>query len=228
MKKSILLFFAAFTFIQLFSACTIEKRVYRPGYHIEWKTKRNFSPPEATVAGDKKTAEKAGLQQTATEISVITFSNSEKKGEHIHTDSILPQTPKDAVVPEKPLQANAYFASEARGVPIFTPQDIFTATAVESDDTPSTAAESEKFSKMAIAGFVCSVVGLLLLLIVGFPFLLGSLGIIFSAIGLKQTAGGQKKGRGLAIAGLVLGIIVVLISIIVVGIFVFDEVLLLE
>jgi hypothetical protein len=51
-------------------------------------------------------------------------------------------------------------------------------------------------SGLALAGFICSIVGLLLFLITGWPFLLGSLGIIFGAIGLGQTADGKKKGRG--------------------------------
>ena len=57
---------------------------------------------------------------------------------------------------------------------------------------------------MAIAGFVTGVLSLLL-----FGFILGILGIIFSAVGLKRIRQEpeKRKGRGLAIAGLVCGII---------------------
>jgi Domain of unknown function (DUF4190) len=59
---------------------------------------------------------------------------------------------------------------------------------------------------MAIAGFVCGLVGIFVAGII-----LGTLGIVFSAIALgrinKDPDG--KSGRGLAIAGLILGIIAV-------------------
>lgn len=54
---------------------------------------------------------------------------------------------------------------------------------------------------LAIAGFVCSIVGLII-----FGLILGLLAVIFSAIGLKRAQAGAK-GKGLAIAGLVIGII---------------------
>ena len=77
------------------------------------------------------------------------------------------------------------------------------AISIKSDDEP-------KMSGMAIAGFICGIVGLLLVLITGWPFLLGTLGTIFSAIGLGQTSKG-KKGKGFAIAGLITGILAIVI-----------------
>ena len=44
----------------------------------------------------------------------------------------------------------------------------------------------------------------------GFPFIFGTLGIIFSAIGLHQTSKNGKKGKRFAITGLVIGILIVL------------------
>lgn len=55
---------------------------------------------------------------------------------------------------------------------------------------------------MAVAGFVCGVVGLFI-----FGIILGPLGIIFSAIGLSKSNKEGRPLRGLAIAGLVCGII---------------------
>jgi len=65
-------------------------------------------------------------------------------------------------------------------------------------------------SGFAIAGFVCSLVGLILVLLTGWPFLLGTAGVVFSAIGLGQTARGVR-GKGFAIAGLIIGILDILI-----------------
>ncbi len=57
-------------------------------------------------------------------------------------------------------------------------------------------------SAMAVAGFVSS-------LIVCCPVLSPLLGLIFSLVGLSQTKGGVRRGRGLAIAGLIIAIIMV-------------------
>ncbi len=57
-------------------------------------------------------------------------------------------------------------------------------------------------SAMAVTGFVSS-------LIVCCPVLSPLLGLIFSFIGLSQTKGGARRGRGLAIAGLIISIAVI-------------------
>ena len=59
-------------------------------------------------------------------------------------------------------------------------------------------------SGMAVAGFVCSLVGLFIA-----GLLLGALGVIFSAIALGKIKRTGKRGKGLAIAGLVIGIIAI-------------------
>ncbi len=68
--------------------------------------------------------------------------------------------------------------------------------------------EEAKMNGLAIAGFVCSIVGLLFSL----WFVLAILGIIFSAIALKKIKKTGQGGRGLAVAGLVIGIVSFLIG----------------
>jgi hypothetical protein len=71
-----------------------------------------------------------------------------------------------------------------------------------------------KLSGSAVAGFVCSIIGLALIASLSFFFLgiLSSIaGVILSAIGLSQTSKGQQ-GKGFAIAGLILGILGVAIA----------------
>ena len=67
---------------------------------------------------------------------------------------------------------------------------------------PVVIAQPKKFSGMAIAGFVISLVGLLVLAL---PC--GILGIVFSAIGLNKTLTPVYRGKGLAISGLIIAII---------------------
>ena len=65
---------------------------------------------------------------------------------------------------------------------------------------------------MAVAGFVCGVVGLLVAGVI-----LGPLAVVFSAIGMSKS---KKEGRplkGLAVAGLVLGIVATVGALIVIA-----------
>ena len=66
-------------------------------------------------------------------------------------------------------------------------------------------------SGMAIASFVCSLVGLV-------PCfwlfqIMGLLGVIFGFVGLKQTKNGERGGRGLALAGVIIGIILLVVCV---------------
>ncbi len=73
--------------------------------------------------------------------------------------------------------------------------------------------EEKPFSGFAITGFVLSICGI-------FFILFSILGIIFSALALKNIKEGKKKGKGLAIAGLVMGIVftaLALLALIVIG-----------
>jgi uncharacterized membrane protein len=74
------------------------------------------------------------------------------------------------------------------------------------------AAGPAKYSGQAIAGLVLSLVAVIPCFWFWILQIPGYLGVIFSAIGLKQTKGGQRNGRGLAIAGLVVGIIAVALA----------------
>jgi len=79
---------------------------------------------------------------------------------------------------------------------------------------PPPAAEQPGPPGLAIAGFVCGVVGLVLSAIVVCFFIGGPVaivGVVLSAIGFRQ-ANERGAKRGLAIAGLVCGIIGVLIA----------------
>lgn len=61
---------------------------------------------------------------------------------------------------------------------------------------------SEKFSGLAIAGFVLGLVAFFIM-----PIFIGVPGLIFSCTSFKDVSVNNKRGKGLAIAGLVLGII---------------------
>jgi len=74
--------------------------------------------------------------------------------------------------------------------------------------TVSAPHSSVQTSGMAVAGLVCSIVGL----IIWIPFPL--LGLIFSIVGLNQTKDNKRGGRGLAIAGLIVSIVSMLLGLV--------------
>lgn len=70
-------------------------------------------------------------------------------------------------------------------------------------------ADNAKYNSVAISGFVISIVSIFVVSII-----LGPVGAIFSAIGLKQINETNEKGKGLAIAGIIIGISVIILMII--------------
>lgn len=67
---------------------------------------------------------------------------------------------------------------------------------------------------MAVSGFICSLIGLVLLLLWPISIPAEVVGLILSAVGLKKSKERNGSGKGLAIAGIVLssiGLAIVLI-----------------
>lgn len=74
----------------------------------------------------------------------------------------------------------------------------------------SSKSEGGNIDGFALAGFICGILGFIFLFTLFFPFGMGLLAVIFSAIGLSTTSDG-KAGKGFAIAGLILGILTILL-----------------
>jgi hypothetical protein len=65
-----------------------------------------------------------------------------------------------------------------------------------------TASPVQRFSGVAITGFVLALVAAVCTYVVGAGVILGLFGIVFSCVGISATA--QMRGRGLAVAGLII------------------------
>jgi len=107
-----------------------------------------------------------------------------------------------------------HFAAEPEPLPLPPARD-------ERPDPPRRRRRRERAGSdpLAIAGFVCGIVGVVLFCI---PLLgggLGTLGVVFGAIGMGKGKSGQK---GFAVAALTLGIIACLLSFIVFCVYVDD------
>lgn len=72
---------------------------------------------------------------------------------------------------------------------------------------PTSTARRSGTNGLAVAGMVCGIVGIFF-----FNFVLGPLGIIFGAVGLRRAP--AKGGRGMAVAGIVCGAVAVVLWVI--------------
>ena len=77
------------------------------------------------------------------------------------------------------------------------------------EHTQDTNEPAPKFSGKAIAGFVLSLVGII---VAAIPC--GIIGLVFSSLGMKEVQLPQYKGNGMVIAGMVISIIDIVIGII--------------
>lgn len=222
MKSIKQLSFIGLVITLVLTSCSMEKRVYMSGYHIDWKNGKRNSNKQELVSSDngkkKEQNQTVTVEQSETATNTVDNSFAPTVTEDNITASvdnqqiILPQKGKINLLSshklktaEEEIKINPSIKSELkRGIKTISQN---------TDEEP-------KMSGMAIAGFICGILGLLLVLITGWPFLLGTLGTIFSAIGLGQTSKG-KKGKGFAISGLITGILAIVIFWIWVAIIVF-------
>jgi len=209
------LFLGLLTLIVSLTNCSIEKRHFLPGYHVEWSkgnkarktndpliTKDNTVKHIKSIENDKTTStNKENLETNAKDINQIDknlyasndvyYLNNTKQTEinnSIYKDNF--QNVKSKILRNFVLNKQNH-------------KKLQKAIPVDPDKS--------NLSTMALVGFIVSTLGLLLLLITGFPFFLGTIGTVFSAIGLSETSKG-KTGKGFAIAGLVIGILTILLA----------------
>ena len=215
-KSSIALSLAAT--LVLLSSCSMEKRVYMPGYHVEWKGAKSAAANESAAA----TESAAAIQS---EVAPQSEAVAEQEADF--------QVAAEAL--ENPAAVSADFAAYGDEVwadagaeaPESHPVTVASEMEAEAEEPAATWAsewqegtgailaevQDVRVNGMAVAGFVMGLVGLLI-----FGLLFGILAIIFSAIGLGKINKDPKRwrGKGLAVAGLVLGILdIVLLAVLV-------------
>jgi hypothetical protein len=201
------------------SSCTMEKRVYMPGYHVEWKGTQGATAPEHDQGGEVARSEeeerngffgegewqhpaREGVETSDAGVDIAVVSTQlEQDGENGRggdewlgdLDDEVQRSENNIHSPTpNEVQEEITWASEWRegtGAILAEAQDV-------------------RVNGMAVAGFVLGLVGLLI-----FGLLFGLLAIIFSAIGLGKINKDPSRwrGKGLAVAGLVIGIIDILV-----------------
>jgi hypothetical protein len=199
--------FFGLALILVLSSCTMEKRMYMPGYHVEWnKSKHHADKSELTNINNTKLSEQIptiiiGESLTITNTETDEFANTEVE------NSLSASAENNPVIlPFKklvPLQENTQQKNEFK----HSKNKVFFKKKEANKLIVDEKSVNNQISGFAIAGFVCSILGFFLLLLVGWPFLLGTLGVIFSALALGEIKNKNKSGKGFAIAGLIVGIL---------------------
>jgi len=213
MKSLKQLSLAGLALMLVFTSCTMEKRIYMPGYNVEWKKGQQNSSKQELVNGDneKKTNNNEIVKVKQLENKTNTIDNATI----ITNDNITASIDNQQIILPQKEKNNLFFNSkeiisykEKQLKPVFN-----YILKKETQSTLKNNGDEPKINEMALAGFICSTVGFFLVIIAGWPFMLGTIGVVFSSIGLiKINKDPSKwKGKSFAIAGLVVGIVTIIL-----------------
>jgi len=201
------------------SSCSLEKRVYMPGYHVEWKGGQGGHTPE-----QDRNAEVAQSQGDERDVFLGDGEWQHSAGEGVETSNAVNNMAVVSIqleqegengrgMDEWPGDLDGEAQRSENNIHSPTPNEVQEEITWASEWREGTGAilaavQEVRVNGMAVAGFVLGLVGLLV-----FGLLFGLLAIIFSAIGLGKINKDPSRwrGKGLAVAGLVLGIIDILV-----------------
>ena len=198
-----------------FNSCTVKKRLYQPGYHVEWhnsnkkhKTQQESEKHIHHNNGDNQVAAYQNPDDASYKTKPIEIPQ-ESESSYASSDDNMDNLEIIRSSKEKP----SFFAENTQATPD-------TNKYVVDKDNPDTVNSSEIKPKMhwaAITGFTLSIIGLLsifLFFLFSWALPIAILATIFSRIGMKRIKANPEiyNGDSLAKAGFILGIIGIIIS----------------
>lgn len=204
----------------LISSCSVQKRIYRPGYHVEWaNANKNINNKNQSMS------KKESQQSNELKFAILTQKDDIKESGIIanpiekinHNEAPIDKSITALV---NNIKSTSFFKKkkdENKSEIIRTNQ--ISHENYRSKNNPDnkikatlTDGGEPKTNGLAIAGFILGVVGLLLSFI-GLGIISSILGLIFSAIGLGKINRDPSKwkGKGLAIAGLITSVVAILL-----------------
>jgi len=218
MKKIVLISYTALFLVLLMSSCSVNKRVYRNGYHIEWNRSGNeakthpapaepsepvavTTPEEITTPAPAVESDVAAIEEpaeTATASAEAT-TPAVKKKEGMLSRIIREDTPEEEMKINSGSKAAAFKSGFKKGLKVLMPD-----------------AESHTLH-LAIASFVLGIVSLFAYY---GAFVLGLLAIIFGIISIRKirNSGGTYRGNTFAWIGLICGIIAIALTFVIIRI----------
>jgi hypothetical protein len=226
MKKQSLYFLLLIIIVLVgFNSCTIKKRLYQPGYHVEWhKIKKDNKLNQGNVAlAQNDIDSEAEVASEYQEDNIEDSNNSEITQEFEPVYASNDENTNNIEIINSSKQKNT-FSDNSKNVPseickpslarIFNPSDCNTkGTDFKSAPARGTN-EAGKVQWTAIAGFASGLLSIFLLIFFAelmLSVLFGIVAIIFSIIALRIINKNPDKfvGKALAISGLICGIITV-------------------
>jgi len=195
MKSIKQLSFIGLAITLVLNSCTMEKRVYMSGYHIDWKNgKRNSNKQELVSNDNVKQTEQNQIVSVEQSENENTVDNSPT----VTDDNITASADNQQIILPKKEKINLLSSHKVKTAD----EESFKSEFKKGAKMILANADEPKTNGMALTGFICSLVGLFLF---PFPFL----AIIFSAIGLEKIKEDPTKWKGkkMAIAGLIIGIV---------------------
>lgn len=196
--KNFILLISAILFIT--TSCSVEKRLYTPGYHLSWHTK-NYKKP--------KIAEDLSSNNDKTNQTIVADINKLEEEQEIQTaenNHIASNNDKNLDISLKKEVKTVKFSKEnleklEKEITNHINKEI-------PNDNPR-----PRTNVLALLGFIFGILGLL---IAGIIF--GLAALILSIIGMVQIGKHEHfKGNGFAIAGLILGVIDIVLTIILIA-----------
>jgi hypothetical protein len=225
MKKLLLMPYAVLILVFTLGSCSVDKRVYRPGYNVTWHQNRTEI---------KQNPAREEIQESvAAEKNVTTPAPEEK------TDVLIPSEEEVATasIQEKPV------TSSIEEKPAVVKKEKGFLSKIIGEDTPEDEAKINAGSKAAafksgfkkgikvmmmpvqddgrITGWAIAsfVLGLVSLVSYYGAFLLGLLAIIFGVIAINKIRNGGYRGNTLAWIGIICGIVSIVLAIVIIKIY---------
>jgi Fe2+ transport system protein B len=213
MKKQSL-YFLLLIFIVLvgFNSCTIKKRLYQPGYHVEWhKINKETKLNQGNIAllpNDKDSMPDVVYESQETIVEELNNSESTQEFETVYASNDENTTNIEIVNSSKHKKT---FTNNSKTVASELYKSSIKEETIKSYNLTNGAA---KVHWIAIAGFASGILSIFLLIFFAKIFLailFGIVGLIFSIIALRIIERNPDKfvGKALAISGLICSIITV-------------------
>jgi hypothetical protein len=193
-------------------SCTIQKRQYLPGYHIEWNMHESHSQVQSEKIQEQ--ASDVGIQDIALVTEVGTQLLEQEVSANHSVAEVLPSTDLENEAPIVKGNQAAKIHSENHSKQRLTfPSFIHSPVQILFGGT--TPEDRPRTDGLSIAAMICGIVGLFS---PGAGIILSIVAIVFGAVGLGRTRRySELRGRGMAVTGLVLGILGLLLSVFIVA-----------
>ncbi len=205
-----------FAFFILFTSCSIEKRKYLSGYHVDWKKVQSGTSPASVV---NTAQESESISSDGVQPDVIAVERGFEKNNALPApETNLVASASEEVMLTSENIKNIHFTKSVSDTLKKKEIVVFRRTEKDTNNTKSDHPDTREMNHNATIGFVLSLIGFV------FP-LLGLLccipAIVYSIIGLRQINKDpvKWKGKKLAVLGLIFGILGFLLLLIVIWAF---------